>query len=145
MFNSIRYSFQDGCVILSDASGNHPEPCCDISDWLREKCIQNGSTLQGRRQAFTSLTGQKKFVPVLVSRSPLVLLFPVSRADQDDGLWINYSEISAWQEKENKMMLTFRDGQELALDKPLRIRRSRESIEIFLLRLRAAEKAWLAR
>lgn len=61
-----------------------------IEAWIDGLCLRRGSTLAGRRKAFTVLTGQKQKVPVYVD--PSLILVPLCAADDLEGEWVNWCQ-----------------------------------------------------
>ena len=57
-----------------------------LKAFINKMCIENGSTLDGRKEVFKQLTHTKKFVPILVHEK--LFLIPAN------DLWVNYFNIS---------------------------------------------------
>lgn len=53
------------------------EKASTINAWLDARCLQAGSSLQGRKEAAAFYLSARKFLPILVSLSPLEVWVPL--------------------------------------------------------------------
>ena len=63
------------------------------AEFLNRLCLNNGSTLRGRTDAFRYLTGSKQKPAVLISEQTQILFFPTMNAGHRECIWICYNEI----------------------------------------------------
>ena len=60
---------------------------------IGQMCIAHGSSMEGRREAFRSLTGYRNKIPVLVSERTQYILFPTLSPVHPDCLWVSCNDI----------------------------------------------------
>lgn len=116
------------CEVKEDVS--EYIPCSNINTYLNTKCLENGSTIQGRKEAFRYQMHQKKFTPIYVSKD--VLYFPTGSQKDPNCTWINYHEIESIEYKEKTCHILFKDHTCLVCLHPLRIQNSIRLIQRFL-------------
>ena len=63
--------------------------CNSIKEYLNRRCQQEGSTLQGRREAFSQLMNARKHIPVLTSVRRGEIFMPFGRWMILQTIWIN--------------------------------------------------------
>ena len=81
----------------------HARILCSSGEWLEsqdtmnrfidELCVKNGSTAEGRKEAFRRLTGYRQKAPVLISERMQYLMFPTLSPDNPECVWLSYSDI----------------------------------------------------
>lgn len=125
------YDYAKSAVCLKSESSSIWQKAASLQSWLNAACLANGSTLEGRRRAFTHLMGQRKFIPVLVSLDPLELYLP-DAAIHDAGIrYLSFGEIASIdpvrtegktgafgsrKAEENRCRITFKDGLSLSFE-----------------------------
>lgn len=71
---------------------------------LNELCLMHGSTMQGRKDAYSILMNRKRKAPVLISEQYFEMFFPVlSSTDTNDMLWLSYSDIWMYKQIEDNL------------------------------------------
>lgn len=103
-----------------------------IHNYLNTRCLQHGSTLQGRKESFKYLVHQTKFIPILICQDPLELYFPTSALKDPDCIWINYAQIDHIEKQEKKCVIIFKDQTHLVCDHAKRIEHILIKIRFFL-------------
>ncbi|MBR3350385.1 MAG: competence protein ComK [Solobacterium sp.] len=78
-------------IIYDDGSSNiiSAKPAA----WLNEKCLDNGSSLRGRTDAFCELLKVRQKPAALISEVSGEIWFPTLSPKQNDCVWIRYDEI----------------------------------------------------
>ncbi len=93
MFNYCRYCYQKQSVELVSADKTEWIEASSLNSWFEKLCIEFGSTLQGRKKAYSTLMKQKKFLPVIICLDPVLILIPLAEQKNDDVIYISYSQI----------------------------------------------------
>jgi len=71
---------------------------------LNELCLMHGSTMQGRKDAYSILMDRKRKAPVLISEQNFEMFFPVlSSTDPKDMLWLSYGDIWMYKQIEDNL------------------------------------------
>lgn len=136
MWDYLYYDYLHSSVCLCSKHQTQRIHASSLASYLNEICLQHGSTLQGRKEAYAHLMHQNKFIPVLVSLSPLLFYLPDSSLHDPALRWISYEQIeeiipvsvkNRETDKErmdsvlnntaqkNRCIVRFRDGLELPL------------------------------
>ncbi len=71
---------------------------------INDLCLLHGSTMQGRKDAYSILMNRKRKAPVLISEHSFEMFFPVlSSTDTKEMLWLSYAEIWMFKQIEEHM------------------------------------------
>lgn len=135
MFNYFFYDYKSSQIAKVSEDLIQYEKSSSIKSFLNSKCIENGSTLEGRKQAFTYLMNQKKFIPVVVSINPVEIYFPISSTNDPNCIWINYASIKNIKYNKKTCTLIFKDNTRLTSLYPERIQKIIHQIYRYLQRL----------
>lgn len=125
-----QYATSQVCCIQEDKkkyitnSSNH--------HFLNTKCLENGSTLSGRKEAFKHHTNTHKFIPIVVSLDPLEIYFPTKAQKDPECIWINYASIHHIEYHNKKCMIYFKDHTSLECENPERIKNTLHQIYRYL-------------
>lgn len=76
-----------------------------IRSILNKSCIFYGSSLEGRLKGSKELLKCRYKLPIIISEINKILFFPVN-----NYLWINFYMIESFVKKENRTILTFKNG-----------------------------------
>lgn len=85
IIETLHYDGATGCVVVN---GQHKIPASSILRFIDKICLDKGSTLKGRRESFTAITGQRRGVPVYVEEG--LILVPDRAASDLDCVWHNW-------------------------------------------------------
>lgn len=119
------YDYLTSRICFQNGSGKWFEPASSLESFLRCRALCHGSSLQGRRQAASTLLGARKQLPVLIAASPLELWLPTSSRDDSLLSYISFARIASLQcdrqagesgAKKNRVRIVFVDGLEISLD-----------------------------
>ena len=94
-FNTVMIN-TDGKIIIN---GNF------IRSILNKSCIFYGSSLNGRLKGSKDLLKCRYKLPIIISESNRLILFPVNKY-----FWINFNMIESFEKKENHTIITFKNG-----------------------------------
>lgn len=98
------------------------------SSYINEQCLNHGSTMEGRKEAFTYQMNVKKFVPIVVSLHPVEIYIPTTSKNDYDCKWINYANIDHVEYEKKKCTIYFKDHTLLECENPLRIKKTIKTI-----------------
>ena len=101
-----------------------------LKAFISRICIENGSTLDGRKEAFKELIQVRKFIPILVHVN--LLLIPI------DDMWVNYFSIS----KVENNKLIFKDSTFIEISNPARIINTKHRILRYLYLIEKAQNEY---
>ena len=93
------------------------------NSFINEKCLNHGSTLQGRKEAFMYQMNIKKFVPIVVSLHPVEIYLPTTSKSNYECIWINYANIDHVEYEKKKCTLYFKDHTLLECENPQRMKK----------------------
>lgn len=135
MSNYIYYDYKTSQIAKISEETIQYEKNPSIKSYLNKKCIENGSTLEGRKQAFSYLMNQKKYIPIVISVDPIEIYFPISSTKDPNCIWINYNAIKKIQYNKKTCTLTFKDNSRLYCLYPKRIQKIIHQIYRYLQRV----------
>lgn len=87
-----------------------------INKVMDESCRYYGSTIKGRQEGTTALTGVKYKAPVIVSEDKNIIFFPTTSPRLSECSWISLNNINNIQEKDYKMKVNFLSGRSIYLN-----------------------------
>lgn len=87
LIDTLHYDGARGGVVINDT---HFVLCKDIESFIDALCTAKGSSIDGRRKAFTKITGQVRKVPVYVQDG--LILVPDGAARDIDTVWYSWPE-----------------------------------------------------
>ncbi len=92
--------------------GNHKELYCQETPehFLNRWCMESGSSLAGRTESFTYLTGARVKVPCLINEYSRLIYFPIYGRKQKNNIWICYQTIFNCKDYDGLTLLKFTDG-----------------------------------
>ncbi len=102
-------------------------------------CKYYGSSLDGRISGSRDMLGVSYKVPIIISESFKIIMFPTTSVRNVDCVWINIAAILFYKNKNNTVHITFKN------DKKLIINISFGVFEKQLLRASRLESVFLAR
>ena len=120
--NCMTYDTASGttvCTYGSDTVCYHTKPYTLIEQW----CLMHGSTMQGRQDAFRTLTGTVQKPAVLVGENG-PLLMPSASARSEDCVWLAYDNILHIHAKDAHTEIVFLDGTRTEVHVDVRIIRT---------------------
>ena len=135
MSNYLYYEYTRSMVCKVKEDHKEYEKYPTIQRYLNIQCLENGSTMRGRQDAFQFLMKQKKFTPVLISIHPVLIYFPTEAKDNPNCVWINYMEIEHVKYEKKKCTIYFKDHTQFISYHPKRIQNSMILIKRYLLML----------
>lgn len=79
--------------------------------FLNRMCIENGSSYDGRKTAFQSITDSRQKPAILISERTQQIFFPTMSSRNEKCVWISYQEIFKVKESTyNTTRVTFLNG-----------------------------------
>lgn len=82
----------NACTVLF-ADGSEKTLHASASQYLEEKCLAHGSTMEGRQQCFAIRMQARQKLPVLVSETSNEIWFPLTSMKDPDVIWLNHGMI----------------------------------------------------
>lgn len=134
MSNYMYYDYSTSKVAKVKEEGVEYEKANNVQSLLNVKCMQQGSSLEGRKKSYSYLMNQKKFVPIVVSVDPIEIYFPTSSSNDPECKWINYDSIKQIKYKKKTCTLIFKDNTRLECLYPNRIKENMHTIYRYLKR-----------
>ncbi|MBR3344362.1 MAG: competence protein ComK [Solobacterium sp.] len=90
---------------------------CTAAELLEHFCLQYGSTMKGRQDAFRMIMHTRQKTPVMISHSSRRIFFPVVSPDDPDCVWLCSNEILKCRNRGNgRSTVMFMNGDEYELD-----------------------------
>lgn len=86
-----------------------------FTKYLNESCKYYGSTYRGRKSASIYLTGYKSKVPIIISESKKILIFPLFSSRNIDNIWIVYHNVYSFKKVKNYVEVTFKNQEKVIL------------------------------
>ena len=80
------------CAILYQ-DGSEETLNISTAEYLEEKCLAHGSTMEGRQKCFAIRMQARQKLPVLVSETSNEIWFPLTSMKDPDVIWLNHSMI----------------------------------------------------
>lgn len=132
MPNYMYYDYKTSqiCKIKENKANYSSTP--SIQSYLNTLCLQHGSTLQGRKQAFMYIMDKKRFIPIVISLNPVLIFFPIHPIQDPHCIWINYANIKNILYQKNTCEILFKDSTRLTCLHPKRIHSILKNIWRFL-------------
>lgn len=89
----------------------------DISfnKYINEICNYYGSSFRGRKEATQYLTGFKSKVPIILSESKKIAIFPLFSMRCDNNIWIVYNNVLSFKQVRQYVEVTFRNDEKIIL------------------------------
>ncbi|MBK3494805.1 competence protein ComK [Viridibacillus sp. YIM B01967] len=81
---------------------------------LRNACIRNGSTLEGRIDAANELLGYSKKLPLYIGEG--IYAFPTRSPYHPECIWVFYHNFQYWAYSKGQTMLQFENDETIILD-----------------------------
>ena len=134
MPNYLYYDYLHSQVCLVSNQSIQTKPFKSIPSYLNTLCLENGSSLQGRKESFQYLLNQRKFIPIFVSENEFY--FPIENTSSSTCLWVNYQEIENVFYTKKTCTIQFKDHTCLKCNYPKRIQMIRKHIFRYLLMIR---------
>lgn len=96
--------------------------------FLKQWCLQHGSTFEGRKDASMYILKCRQKVPILISEKTRDLLFPTSSYLNDACIWINYKYIQRVNVHPDGVLVQFCDDSKYVV--PISIRSMKRSLNL---------------
>lgn len=93
MTNYMYYDYANSKVAKIKEDQIEYENARSMKSYFDKQCLENGSTLEGRKRSFIYLVHKKKFIPITISLSPLRIYFPTAPIKDPSCKWVNFSSI----------------------------------------------------
>ncbi|WP_230268236.1 competence protein ComK [Allobaculum fili] len=110
----IEYDYLHSCLLLHFQDQVVREKASTINAWLDARCLQAGSSLQGRKEAAAFYLSARKFLPILVSLSPLEVWVPLLPQKDPKRIYCSLANILSLEPsgdaQKNRCRIRFRDG-----------------------------------
>ncbi len=126
MENYIYYHYPTSTVCKVAEQQAVYEKWPNVTKYLDALCLENGSTVSGRRKAYQYKMKQKKFTPVFINEQ--LIYFPTSSSRDPHCIWVNYAKIQTVQYQKKKCTIFFKDHTHIECQNPDRIRNILQSI-----------------
>ena len=115
-------------VILYKEYGKEVIWSQDGISFLKQWCLQHGSTFEGRKDAAMYILKCRQKVPILISEKTRDLIFPTSSYLNNTCIWINYKYIKNVNVHPNGVIVQFCDDREYVI--PISMRSMKRSINL---------------
>ena len=122
--NYLYYEYAQSKICLIQEDQACYKTARSVQNYLNEKCLQNGSTLEGRKKAFAYQMNAKKFIPIVVNVEKEEVYFPTKSRKDANCIWINYANIKKVDYTKTTCTIHFKDFSILECENPQRIRHS---------------------
>lgn len=126
--NYLYYEFKISKICSVKENQNTYHSYLSMSSFFNERCLENGSSLKGRQDAFIYQMHVKKFIPVIVSIKNQEIYFPNTSKKDPNCIWINYANIQNVQYFKTHCIIQFKDHTHLECEHPKRIQHSLQLI-----------------
>lgn len=83
---------------------------------MEESCHYFGSSLKGRQEGTEHLIGIHYKVPVIVEESNEMIFFPTTSPRKENCSWLSFSKIHRYYREKDKLVVEFKNGQNIELD-----------------------------
>lgn len=104
------------------------QKCIHPTEWLSEQCLKHGSSLEGRKTSFKTLTNTSQKPAILISEISELIYFPLKGDNNFNNIYVNYSELVDYNKKSNNITtIHFREGSQY--DVPFDYRTVKKQIE----------------
>lgn len=130
MSNYIYYDYASSQVCKVKEDSNEYIKASNIPSYLDTLCLENGSSLKGRMDAFKHIMQKKKFIPIIVHAS--LIYFPIKSTSAYDCIWINYFSIEHVVYAKKICTIYFYDHTYLECSHPKRIQQTLYAIRRYL-------------
>ena len=78
-------------------------------------CKYYGSSFKGRKDATRFLTGITSKMPIIISESKKILIFPLYSLRNTNNIWLVYHNILAFKKVKNYVEITFKNQEKIIL------------------------------
>ena len=116
MITYLTYDWEKASVRIRKDDALDYYHCNSIKEYLNRRCQQEGSTLQGRREAFSQLMNARKHIPVLTSVRRGEIFITLGQMDDTKTIWINLRAVQYYSAEGNGTRIFFINGESLLLD-----------------------------
>lgn len=130
--NYFYYEYNNSSVCKVKEDEKEYLPTSSTKKFLNNLCLEHGSNLQGRKEAFMYQMNIKKFVPIVVSLHPVEIYIPTMSLESSECRWINYSKIDKVIYEKKKCTIYFKDHTLLECENPERIKKTIKTIFRYL-------------
>lgn len=83
---------------------------------MEESCEYYGSTYNGRLTAAKKILNSSYKIPIIIEESENIIFFPTKSSLLEDCAWINYNFIKSYVKKGKKVVITFKNNEEIEVD-----------------------------
>ena len=83
---------------------------------MDSSCRYYGSTISGRQQGTTTLTGLNYKAPIIISEENNIIFFPTTSPRLKECAWVSLNNINKCYNKEDKMLIEFLNKETVELD-----------------------------
>lgn len=105
-----------------------------VERYLDKLCMENGSTLEGRKKAYQHTMEQTHYIPIVLQENPHRIFFPIKSLKDPENIWICYEEINHIEYHKKTCTIVFHDHTCLTCEYPARIRKQMRTIFRYLRR-----------
>ena len=107
--------------------------------WLQDRCISNGSSVEGRITSFRVLTQTLQKTPVLISERTRVIYFPLFGIRDAHAVWIRYDTVMNFKSRSShETEILFSGGMKMTFPADRRVISGQmKRCEVFLEKLRS--------
>lgn len=102
------YAISKICVVTDKETIFHETT--SLNRYINHLCLENGSSLEGRKDSFRHMFPRKKHIPIYVHANLFLVPFP-------DKRFINYFSIRKVKQSKNEFEIFFKDNTSLKTDR----------------------------
>lgn len=132
MNNFIYYDYASSSVCKVQEDQSDFVKASSIPSYLNQLCLENGSSLQGRKDAYKYIMHQSKFIPIRIHSS--LIYFPTKAVADPECIWINYYSIDYVNYRKKSCTIFFLDHTALHCANSKRIKHILQSIGQYVQR-----------
>lgn len=132
MTNYMYYDYANSKVAKIKEDRIEYENARSMKSYFDKQCLENGSTLEGRKRSFIYLVHKKKYIPITISLSPLRIYFPIAPIKDPSCKWVNFSSIKEILYHKKTCTIIFYDDTCLTCNNSERIKESIHAIYRYL-------------
>lgn len=137
-FDAICYDYLTSTVHIWSQKASQNIPASSLFAFFDQIALQFGNRVLAGRSAFHKGMKQNKFIPLLLSLKPLLVMIPDSSMKDAQATYINFDQIRQIQpaaHAKNRAMITFEDGLKLEVASYKRMERNILQTKWFLAKI----------
>lgn len=132
MTNYLYYDYATSRVCKIQEQTKTYEAASSLDSYFNQICIEHGSTMEGRKKAYSIIMNQTHFIPIVIDTYPHWIFFPISAKNDPNNIWICYENIEYIEYKKKTCTIHFLDHTCLTVEHPKRIKTLMQQIFLYI-------------